>query len=50
MNFSIISIPGIDVPYPVSLKASNIIILMVSAFFISVFSSYLGALASRKIS
>jgi lipoprotein-releasing system permease protein len=50
INFSIISIPGIDVPYPVSLKASNMIVLMVSAFFISVFSSYLGALASRKIS
>ena len=50
INFSIISIPGIDVPYPVSLKASNIVVLMVSAFFISVFSSYLGALASRKIS
>ena len=50
INFSIISIPGIDVPYPVSLKASNIVVLMVSAFFISVFSSHLGALASRKIS
>ena len=50
INFSIISIPGLDVPYPVSLKAGNIGVLMISAFFISVFSSYLGALASRKIS
>jgi len=50
MNFSIISIPGIDVPYPVSLKAGNIFVLMISAFFISIFSSYLGAVASRKIS
>ncbi len=50
INFSIISIPGLDVPYPVSLKAGNIGVLMISAFFISIFSSYLGALASRKIS
>ena len=50
MNFSIISIPGIDVPYPVSLKAGNVFVLMISAFFISIFSSYLGAVASRKIS
>ncbi len=50
MNFSIISIPGIDIPYPVSLKAGNIFVLMISAFFISIFSSYLGAVASRKIS
>ena len=50
ISFSIISIPGIDVPYPVSLKAGNIVVLIISAFFISVFSSYLGALASRKIS
>ncbi len=48
-NYSIISIPGLDIPYPVSLKIENIVIMMVCAFFVSIFSSYLGALASRKI-
>lgn len=48
-NYSIISIPGLDIPYPVSLELENIVIMMVCAFFVSVFSSYLGALASRKI-
>ena len=48
-NYSIISIPGLDIPYPVSLEVENILIMMVCAFFVSVFSSYLGALASRKI-
>jgi len=32
-----------------SLKIENIVIMMVCAFFVSIFSSYLGALASRKI-
>ena len=49
INYSVVSIPGLDVPYPVSLKAENIAILIICAAIISVFSSYLGALASKKI-
>ena len=49
INYSVVSIPGLDVPYPVSLKAENIAILIICATIISVFSSYLGALASKKI-
>ena len=50
VNYSIISIPGLDVPYPISLKTENIGILIICAIIVSVFSSYLGALASKKIS
>ena len=49
ISYSVVSIPGLDVPYPVSLKAENIAILIICATIISVFSSYLGALASKKI-
>jgi lipoprotein-releasing system permease protein len=49
INYSVVSIPGLDVPYPVSLKTENIAILITCATIISVFSSYLGALASKKI-
>ena len=50
INYSVVSIPGLDVPYPVLLKTENIGILLICAFVVSVFSSYLGALASKKIS
>ncbi len=50
INYSLVSIPGLDVPYPVLLKTENIGILLVCAIVVSVFSSYLGALASKKIS
>ena len=50
INYSVVSIPGLDVPYPVLLKTENIGILLVCAIVVSVFSSYLGALASKKIS
>ena len=49
ISYSVVSIPGLDVPYPVSLKAENIAILIICATIISVFSSYFGALASKKI-
>ena len=49
ISYSVVSIPGLDVPYPVSLKTENIGILIICATIISVFSSYLGALASKKI-
>jgi len=50
INYSVVSIPGLDVPYPVLLKTENIGILIICAIVVSVFSSYLGALASKKIS
>ena len=50
INYSLVSIPGLDVPYPVLLKTENIGILIICAIVVSVFSSYLGALASKKIS
>ena len=50
INYSVVSIPGLDVPYPVLLKTENIGILLICAIVVSVFSSYLGALASKKIS
>ena len=50
INYSVVSIPGLDVPYPVLLKTENIGILIICAIIVSVFSSYLGALASKKIS
>ena len=49
INYSVVSIPGLDVPYPVLLKTENIGILLICAIVVSVFSSYLGALASKKI-
>ena len=49
INYSVVSIPGLDIPYPVSLKAENIGILIICATIISVFSSYFGALATKKI-
>ena len=50
INYSVVSIPGLDVPYPVLLKTENIGILIICAIVVSVFSSYLGAIASKKIS
>ena len=50
INYSVVSIPGLDIPYPVLLKTENIGILIICAIVVSVFSSYLGALASKKIS
>lgn len=50
INYSIILIPGLDIAYPISLDAENIGVLIVCAVVISVFSSYIGALASKKIS
>ena len=50
INYSVVSIPGLDVPYPVLLKTENIGILIICAIVVSDFSSYLGALASKKIS
>ena len=49
INYSLVPIPGLDVPYPVSLKTENIGILLICAVVVTVFSSYLGALASKKI-
>ncbi len=50
INYSVVSIPGLDVPYPVLLKTENIGILIICVIVVSIFSSYLGALASKKIS
>ena len=49
INYSVVSIPGLDVAYPVSFKTENIGILIICATIVTIFSSYLGATASKKI-